>query len=593
MTTDFRTPYSSDAGDDAAALNAQDNQVNGQANGNGSHGEAARMPVNTRAGAAGTVPDRVYRGVRYSSNGGERYAPEKIRVTAKSHSGFLQSFYDLPVADKQLAGLLVSKILSVAGVIGLSLLLLSVTGRRQLLEQAASELSATAKDLTSDAPVARGPLLTSGVLIEAAEFYDDTTETDELLTEEARSVLQSAVQSGGLEYISLVGTDMRVVASGAANREGDLFNPDNLVASALKKGQPNTVTSLVPLADMQKLGVTIPASTDEAALVRFGVTPIFSENNIEEDAVARGEVIGALVTGDVIDGDSAVVTDALNQFPKGYSAIYRRDPSGGFARVSLQSSGAAGSEPDVAQHQFLINAINATPGQVISERFVGPEGDRYTVAATPILDGKGEPVATVLRGLSEKTISDRLFRNGWLVTGAAMLALLADVVIAKLLGRSIVKPLRNLQGATEKFGSGDRSARADVYSRDEVGRVASAFNELAASVSSSESSLRFQSETQTESARRSQLLSEFTSQVRQTLDVDSILGTTVDRVRSLLEVDRVIIYRFNAGYGGGDVTAESVGKGWTRAMGQTLEDPMMPNSVARFQNRSGFLRSRH
>lgn len=595
MTTDFRTPYSSDAGDDAAIANDQSNTQNAQANGNGSSGAIAESVIgSTRTRRNNALGHSLEgnsldsdRGGRYRNaqrgQNGERYAPEKIRVTANSHSGLLQAFYDLPVADKQLAGLLVSKILSVAGVIGLSLLLLSVTGRRQLLEQAASELSATTTDLTGDASVANGPLLTNDALLEAADFYDETEQVDEQLAEEARGVLTSVLQSGGLEYMTLVGTDMRVIVSGGADREGNLFNPNNLVSAALRKGQPNTATSLVALPDLQTLGITIPAGIDEAALVRFAVTPIFSNSNAEEDAVARGEVIGALVTGDIIDGNSAVVTEALNQFPKGYSAIYQRDPSGGFARVSLGNSGAAGSEPDVAQHQFLTDAIETAPGEIVSERFVGPNGDRYTVAATPLLDGTSEPVAVVLRGLSERTISDRLFRNGWLVTGAAMLALLADVIIAKLLGRSIVKPVRNLQVATERFASGDRSARADVYSRDEVGRVASAFNELAAAVSSSESSLRFQTETQTESARRARLLNEFTSQVRQSLDVDSILGTTVGRVRSLLEVDRVIIYRFNAGYGGGDVTAESVGKGWTRALGQTLEDPMMPKSVDRFK----------
>ncbi len=579
MTTDFRTPYSSDTDDNAAIANTH----NDQANGNGSHRDTDSSQANGRASAAETtVSDKAYRNVRYASQSGERYAPEKIRVTAKSPSKLLQSFYDLPVADKQLTGLLVSKILSVGGIIGLSLILLLVTGRRQLADQATSELAATANILTGEANAIRGPLLTGGALVEAAEFYNETETTNERLAEDARIVLKSTLQSGELEYVSLVGTNMRVIAGGGANREGDLFNPDNLVAAALKQGQPSTATSLVSVVDMQKLGVSIPASTDEAALLRFAVTPIFSGSNIEEDAVAQGQVIGALVTGDVIDSNSPVVASALNQFPKGYSAIYRKDPSGGFARVSLGSIGAADAAPDVAQHQFLKDAISVAPGEVVSERFEGSEGD-YTVAATPILDGRGEPVAVVLRGLSEEVTTARLVRYRWLVTGAALVAVLADVILAKVLGRSVVKPLRNLQGATEKFASGDRSARADVYSRDEVGRVASAFNELAASVASSESSLRFQTETQTESARRSRLLSEFTSQVRQTLDVDSILSTTVDRVRSLLEVDRVIIYRFNAGYGGGDVTAESVGKGWTRAMGQTLEDPMMPNSVGRFK----------
>jgi twitching motility protein PilJ len=565
---------------------------------------ASSNSASSQSASSQNAPDRVYRGVRYSSDGGERYAPEKIQLTQRSRSGLFQTFYDLPVADKQLAGLLTSKILSVAGVIGLSLLLLSVNARRQLFEQAASELSATAKNL--EAAPAGAPLLTDEALIAAAESYiaaDVETAmqpVDEARSEAARGVLRSTLIAGDLEYVSLVGTDTRVVANGGADRRGDLFNPDNLVSAALREGQPTTATSLVTLDELQQLGIEAPESTDEAALVRFGVTPVFAQNNVERDAVARGEVIGALVTGDIINGESATVVNALGQFPRGYSAIYRRDPSGGFARVPLgaansaarsaSANAAAGrsaetvsSEPDVAQHQFLKDAIAAPVGSIVSERFVGPQGDRYTIAATPMVDGNGEPVAVVLRGLSEKNIRARLTHNGWLIVGASMLALLADVIIARLLGRSIVKPVRNLQAATEKFASGDRTARAKVFARDEVGRVASAFNELAAAVSSSESSLRFQSETQTESARRSHILSEFTSQVRASLDSDAILATAVDRMRAAFNVDRVLIYRFSAGYGGGEVTAESVGKGWPRAKGQYLEDPMLPNSVARFK----------
>ena len=559
----------------------------------------ADSPITNNAVTNGAEPvsasdkEESYRGVRYRGDGGERYAPEKIKVTAPSRSGPLQGFYNLPVADKQLAGLLASKILSVAGVIGLSLLLLSVTGRQQLLDEATSELAATEKDLAQGNATSM-PLITDRALLEAATLYSDIEGdiglADASVTDEAQQVLRSTLQAGQLEYVSLVGPDMRVIASGGAERRGELFNPNDLVSTALSGGQPVMATSLITLGDLQRLGITASADVDEAALVRFGVTPIFAgegfaQRGLEADAVARGEVVGAVVTGDVLGSNSEVVTEALSQFPEGYSAIYRQDPSGGFAKVALRRSDELGAEPpDVAKHQFLQDAISAPAGGIVSERFVGPSGDRYTVAAQPIIGASGEPVGVVLRGLSEKSVSDRLRRNSFLITCAAMGALLADVIIAKLLGRSIVKPIRNLQAATERFGSGDRSARAVVFSRDEVGRVASAFNDLAASVSITESSLRFQSETQSQAAKRAQLMSEFTSQVRQTLDVESILSTAVDRVRDLLEVDRVLIYRFNAGYTGGDVTAESVGEGWTRALGKHLEDPMLPNSVKRFMS---------
>ena len=589
MTTDLRPPYPPDANNEAMIASpdsvspaASSSVSYSDRNGNGAVPESPAQTAGFESNRdAPDRPDKADRGDRDSSD--ERFASEKIQVIQTSRSGLFQPFYDLPVADKQLAGLLTSKILSVAGVIGLSLLLLSLNARRQLFDQATSELSATAKNLAGAA--ASEPLLTDNSLIEAAEYYVDTERIDQGLSADARGTLKSALIAGDLEYVSLVGTNTGVIASGGDDRQGDLFNPDSLVSAALKAGQPTSAISLVTLAELQQLGIAIPKDTDEAALVRFSVMPVFAKNNLEKDAVARGEVIGALATGDVINGEAAAVVNALNQFPEGYSAIYRQDPSGGFARVALGQGqlNQSGSEPDVAQHQFLKDALNAPVGEAISERFVGPKGNRFTVAATALPDGSGKPVAVVLRGLSETSIRERLSGNSWLIIATAMLALLADVIIARLLGRSIVKPVRNLQTATEKFALGDRSARADVFAKDEVGRAASAFNKLAAAVSSSESSLRSQSKTQAELARRSQLLSEFTSQIRETLDTDAILSTGVDRVRAIFDADRAVVYRFSAGYGGGDITAESVGKGWTRAKGQRLEDPMLPDSVDRFK----------
>ena len=581
--------------DSTANGNQKGRAVNNGSN-NGSNNSGIREVPQARRK---NEPDD-YRDTRY---GAERYAPEKVKVTAPSRSALLQWFYDLPVADKQLIGLLGSKILSVAGVIAFSLLLFSITGRQQLLEEAESELIATENDLSrgdADSEL----LTTDALLLEAATLYSEIGDegiADSIVADEARQTLRSTLQNRQLEYASLVGPNRRVLASGGADRQGELIDPDGLVTVALSEGRPVMATSLVTLESFQQLGITPPGGTDEAALVRFSVSPILSgesatQRGTDSETVARGEVIGAVVTGDVLDANSRIVSDALGQFPSGYSAIYRRDPSGGFAKVAVERSDDIGVELDIADHQFLQEAIGVSSGEIASERFVGPrrEGftfplfgpqrEGYTFAAKPIVGASGEPVGVVLRGLSENTIGTQQRRNALFVTCAALSAILVDAIIARLLGRSIVKPIRNLQTATEQFSSGDRTARAAVFSRDEVGRVASAFNDLASSVAITETSLRFQSETQSEAAKRAQLLSEFTSQVRRSLDVDSILSTAVDRVRDILEVDRVLIYRFNASYTGGDVTAESVGEGWTQALGRHLEDPMLPNSVDRFKS---------
>jgi PAS domain S-box-containing protein len=71
--------------------------------------------------------------------------------------------------------------------------------------------------------------------------------------------------------------------------------------------------------------------------------------------------------------------------------------------------------------------------------------------------------------------------------------------------------------------------------------------------------------------QRSQLLSAITLRVRQSLNVDEILNTTVAEVREFLRTDRVLIYRFTPN-GTGTVVVESVGRQWASLLHETIQD---------------------
>lgn len=70
---------------------------------------------------------------------------------------------------------------------------------------------------------------------------------------------------------------------------------------------------------------------------------------------------------------------------------------------------------------------------------------------------------------------------------------------------------------------------------------------------------------------RSQLLSAITLRIRQYLDLNDILKTTVSEVREFLHADRVLIYRFNPQWTG-KVVVESVDLPWKSCLGFEFED---------------------
>ncbi len=76
--------------------------------------------------------------------------------------------------------------------------------------------------------------------------------------------------------------------------------------------------------------------------------------------------------------------------------------------------------------------------------------------------------------------------------------------------------------------------------------------------------------------RRSQLFAELTLKIRQSLQIEEILQTTVEEVRQLLQADRVLIYQIEAN-GSGTVVTEAVVPGCMAIVGQNIVDPCFKN----------------
>ncbi|HEY9737602.1 MAG TPA: diguanylate cyclase [Trichocoleus sp.] len=80
-------------------------------------------------------------------------------------------------------------------------------------------------------------------------------------------------------------------------------------------------------------------------------------------------------------------------------------------------------------------------------------------------------------------------------------------------------------------------------------------------------------------ANRERLMGEIAQRIRQSLDLDEILSTTVSEVRQFLHVDRVFLYRFEPDWSG-VVAFESVGGDWPPTLGQNLIDPCFAERCA-------------
>jgi PAS domain S-box-containing protein len=82
---------------------------------------------------------------------------------------------------------------------------------------------------------------------------------------------------------------------------------------------------------------------------------------------------------------------------------------------------------------------------------------------------------------------------------------------------------------------------------------------------------------------RERLVGAIAKRIRASLNLEEVLNTTVEEVRTLLETDRVLIYRLEPD-GDGVVAVESVGEDWMPILGTNIKDPCFAkNCVSPYQ----------
>ncbi|MEP0946181.1 MULTISPECIES: GAF domain-containing protein [Cyanophyceae] len=556
MTTDFRPYTPTDAAEDPEPMN-------GKANGldpTGSHPKGL-----------------TYRGVVYGSD-----AKNGIKITQRSQFSWVQWFSNLSVRQKQMAGLFTSEAISVLGLVGVGSLLIISGGRSQLINQAKAELAVT--DIEYNIKINQMELGFRGqsdnrAIVDATAAYARGEAVPSSAIASVQQILKNEIKARNIEYATLVGNDGRIIANANRDRRGQQFDPSGLVGTVLQNPRQIKTSAIVSWEELRNEAPPLPAGfTDQDALIRYTVTPVSDP--------ASGQVVGALVSGDIVNGKDAIPKESIAPFSNGYSAIYQRGEEGFEIATGLYT----GDRPEIDQAAAnvpldslaLVEQAAARPGEEVTRRD-RINGTTYTLAARAVEDFSGEPVAVMVRGTSEAGLNAMIGNSLRLQMLIALAALAANVGIAALLGRSILRPLQNLQQATWKFGMGDRQARADVYATDEVGQVAHTFNQLAENITASEDVLRRQGQQEQLAAARARLLADLTDRIRQSLNEQTILSTAVEGLREVLEVDRVIVYRFQPNFQGGNITAEAIGRGWKRGLGQTLQNPFTDDVLEHYE----------
>jgi two-component system sensor histidine kinase/response regulator len=81
-----------------------------------------------------------------------------------------------------------------------------------------------------------------------------------------------------------------------------------------------------------------------------------------------------------------------------------------------------------------------------------------------------------------------------------------------------------------------------------------------------------------DSAERERAIAQAIQRMRQTLDLETIFAATTQELRQVLSCDRVVVYRFDASWGG-EFVSESVGNGWISLVDECRNHPNLTDTT--------------
>jgi twitching motility protein PilJ len=517
-----------------------------------------------------------------------------VEIQSRRRFG-LKWFGDLPIGRKQAIAMIVCELIPIVGLGVGSTLVLTSSLRTQLRSQAKSEVAVTETNYNIKVNQmgfgSRGQS-DNPAIISATKNQQQGQPISEDLRNQVKQILQNEVKARKIEYATLVGKDLRIVINANKNRSNEKITAAlaDLVRQSIATGRQIKASETIAKDELSKEAPPLDQEIKEDGLIRYVVTPVKNPEN--------QEVIGALVFGDVANGKLPIVENTLKAFGGGYSAIYLRRANGEF--VLATSLDQRSTQPNAALSETLVltEAVRAK-GEAVTQRLsVG--GQIYTVAAKAVPNQivempegslpayNDDAIAILVRGTPEDALNGLLSRSLVQEAIVLFLSLLMIVGWSILFRRTVLKPIQQLEQTTQDFAQGDRSIRAEVFSQDEVGQLAIAFNQMADSITASETALSSEATRQEQQAKEVKALSDMTERMRRSLNADHILQTAVEEVRDFLKADRVIVYRFTDALLNASVITESVLSEYEKTITSIVENPLDLDHFEQYSTQSNW-----
>jgi twitching motility protein PilJ len=405
---------------------------------------------------------------------------KKEKVSKKVVS-LTQQIVNLPIAYKQFIALLISSLISILGVVIAGRIITIILGRSQLENQAVAELAVSVINYNS-----RINEMESGfrgqsdnvAIIEAAKIYQNTGNIPANLRDTVRRILTNETNARQIEYATLIGLNSKIIVNANKDRSGQIFTLDNLVTEVIKFPRRLQTNAIISWSEIAKEKPPLPSGiTNQNVLMNISFTPVTDPES--------QQVIAILMAGEIINGKSLSLRKTIEAVGGGYGAIYMFNDE----KIEQVSSVLKSLDSDELKTNIPLPELNlikqaeiGTGGNLVSRMLI--KNQWHTVAVKALPNYQGEEVAFIVRGTPETGLQQLLNNSLIYQILVGTLTLIVAIILAIIFGRALTKPIQKLQQTAKKIGAGDKNIRAKITSKDEVGQLASTFNEMAERIES-------------------------------------------------------------------------------------------------------------
>jgi hypothetical protein len=219
-------------------------------------------------------------------------------------------FNNLPISRKQLIAILSSQIVPIAAITGIGSALIVWNSRTQLIEQSKAELGTAELGYQIKLNQMRfgyTALARINDIVEAARLHDQGKPVPPDLEATVQRILKNEIKLRRIQYSTLIGSDKRIIVGSNNYRQGEIFNPDDIVSKTLSTGQGWTFNTVVSAKELMAEGGPLPpGASNQDSLIRFSARPVKDPGS--------GRVLGVLLAGDLVNGTTGVPDLALQPF---------------------------------------------------------------------------------------------------------------------------------------------------------------------------------------------------------------------------------------------------------------------------------------